>query len=188
MTETTPTPDTTAETPAAETPSRSRILLVTLLAAVLVGGGAMYFHYRNRVSTDDAQVDGHLVPISCKVYGSVEQVLVDIATEDPVVMVFEDLQWADSGLLAFIDHLVEWSRGVPIYVDLGCPEGTLYLLNMNYLNLYVHDMANFSFSGFESLLSSSTLGYIGVVLSLLELVCTKPSTQAVVTGFTSVAL
>ena len=39
-----------------------------------------------------------------------------IAAEDPVVMVFEDLQWADSGLLAFIDHLVEWSRGVPIYV------------------------------------------------------------------------
>src|SRR5450759_838568 len=39
-----------------------------------------------------------------------------IAAEDPVVMVFEDLQWADSGLLAFIDHLVEWSRGVAIYV------------------------------------------------------------------------
>ena len=39
-----------------------------------------------------------------------------IAADAPVVMVFEDLQWADSGLLAFIDHLVEWSRGVPIYV------------------------------------------------------------------------
>ena len=39
-----------------------------------------------------------------------------IAAQDPVVMVFEDLQWADSGLLAFIDHLVDWSRGVPIYV------------------------------------------------------------------------
>jgi class 3 adenylate cyclase/tetratricopeptide (TPR) repeat protein len=39
-----------------------------------------------------------------------------IAAEAPVVMVFEDLQWADSGLLAFVDHLVEWSRGVPIYV------------------------------------------------------------------------
>ncbi len=39
-----------------------------------------------------------------------------LAAHDPVVMVFEDLQWADSGLLAFIDHLVEWSRGVPIYV------------------------------------------------------------------------
>jgi class 3 adenylate cyclase/tetratricopeptide (TPR) repeat protein len=39
-----------------------------------------------------------------------------IAVDAPVVMVFEDLQWADSGLLAFIDHLSEWSRGVPIYV------------------------------------------------------------------------
>jgi class 3 adenylate cyclase/tetratricopeptide (TPR) repeat protein len=39
-----------------------------------------------------------------------------IAAEDPVVLVFEDLQWADSGLLAFIDHLVEWSRGVPLFV------------------------------------------------------------------------
>jgi class 3 adenylate cyclase/tetratricopeptide (TPR) repeat protein len=39
-----------------------------------------------------------------------------IAAVDPVVMVFEDLQWADSGLLAFIDHLVDWSRGVAIYV------------------------------------------------------------------------
>jgi tetratricopeptide (TPR) repeat protein len=38
-------------------------------------------------------------------------------------MVFEDLQWADSGLLAFVDHLVEWSRGVPIYVvGLARPE------------------------------------------------------------------
>ena len=40
-----------------------------------------------------------------------------IAAADPVVMVFEDLQWADSGkFLAFIDHLVDWSRGVAIYV------------------------------------------------------------------------
>lgn len=39
-----------------------------------------------------------------------------IAAAAPVVMVFEDLQWADSGLLAFVDHLVDWSRGVPIFV------------------------------------------------------------------------
>ncbi len=39
-----------------------------------------------------------------------------IASDAPVVMVFEDLQWADSGLVAFIDHLAEWSRGVPIYL------------------------------------------------------------------------
>ena len=68
------------QTPAepAEAPSgRGRIALIVALAALLVVGVAMYFHYRNRVSTDDAQIDGHLVPVSCKVYGSVERILVD---------------------------------------------------------------------------------------------------------------
>ncbi len=46
-----------------------------------------------------------------------------IATEGTVVMVFEDLQWADPGLLAFIDHLLEWSKARPIYiVTLARPE------------------------------------------------------------------
>jgi class 3 adenylate cyclase/tetratricopeptide (TPR) repeat protein len=46
-----------------------------------------------------------------------------IAAHAPVVMVFEDLHFADSGTLYFIDHLLEWSRGVPIYVvTLARPE------------------------------------------------------------------
>ena len=46
-----------------------------------------------------------------------------LAAVAPVVMVFEDLHHADSGLLDFIDHLLEWSRGVPIYVlTLARPE------------------------------------------------------------------
>jgi class 3 adenylate cyclase len=46
-----------------------------------------------------------------------------LAKAAPVVMVFEDLQHADSGLLDFIDHLLEWSRGAPIYVlTLARPE------------------------------------------------------------------
>ena len=46
-----------------------------------------------------------------------------MAATQPVVMVFEDLHFADSGLLDFIDHLLEWSRGVPIYVvTLARPE------------------------------------------------------------------
>jgi membrane fusion protein (multidrug efflux system) len=73
MTETQETTETLAEAPA----SRGRIALIVLLAALAVGGGWMYFHYRDRVTTDDAQVDGHLVPVSCKVYGSVEQILVE---------------------------------------------------------------------------------------------------------------
>jgi class 3 adenylate cyclase/tetratricopeptide (TPR) repeat protein len=39
-----------------------------------------------------------------------------LAAVDPVVMVFEDLQWADPSLLEFIDHLLEWSRSFPIFV------------------------------------------------------------------------
>ena len=39
-----------------------------------------------------------------------------IAAKGPTVLVFEDLEFADAGLLDFIDHLVEWSRGHPIFV------------------------------------------------------------------------
>ena len=42
---------------------------------------------------------------------------------EPVMLVFEDLQWADSGLLDFIDYLLEWSAEHPIFViDAGRPE------------------------------------------------------------------
>ena len=37
-----------------------------------------------------------------------------IAEKRPLVLVFEDLQWADDGLLDFVDHLVEWASGVPL--------------------------------------------------------------------------
>ena len=72
--------------------------------------------------------------------------------------------------------------GVPVYADPYCPEGTMYLLNANYLNLYVHDQASFAFTGFESLLSNYQLGYVGAVLTLCELVLTKPKTCVRVTG------
>jgi len=46
-----------------------------------------------------------------------------IAERGVVVMVFEDLQWADGGVLDFIDHLVDWSRDRPIYlITLARPE------------------------------------------------------------------
>lgn len=78
--------------------------------------------------------------------------------------------------------------GVPIYADPYCPEGLLYLFNANYLNLYVHDQASFAFTGFESLLSNYQLGYIGAVLTLCELVCTKPKTQGRVSNFASLVI
>ena len=46
-----------------------------------------------------------------------------IADRGVVVLVFEDLQWADEGLLDFIDHVLDWSRDRPIYViSLARPE------------------------------------------------------------------
>ena len=78
--------------------------------------------------------------------------------------------------------------GVPIYCDPYCPEGTMYVINSNYLNLYVHDQGSFAFTGFESLLSNYQLGYVGAVLTLCELVLTKPKSCVKVTGFTYQAI
>jgi class 3 adenylate cyclase/tetratricopeptide (TPR) repeat protein len=39
-----------------------------------------------------------------------------LAEVRPLVLVFEDLHWADKGLLDFVDHLVDWSMDVPLLV------------------------------------------------------------------------
>lgn len=39
-----------------------------------------------------------------------------LADERPTVLVFEDLHWADDGLLDFVDGLVDWATDVPLLV------------------------------------------------------------------------
>lgn len=78
--------------------------------------------------------------------------------------------------------------GVPIYPDPYCPEGTLYLLNTNYLNLYIHEQGQFVFTGFESTLPNWQIGYVGAVLTIAELVSTKPKSMTKVTGYNSLSL
>jgi class 3 adenylate cyclase/predicted ATPase len=39
-----------------------------------------------------------------------------LAEESPTILVFEDLQWADAGLLDFLEYLLEWSRSHPLFV------------------------------------------------------------------------
>jgi class 3 adenylate cyclase/tetratricopeptide (TPR) repeat protein len=39
-----------------------------------------------------------------------------LAQTGPTVLVFEDIHWADSALLDFIEYLIEWSRDVPLFV------------------------------------------------------------------------
>jgi membrane fusion protein (multidrug efflux system) len=64
--------------PPAEPPRSGRKLLkfgLPVLLLLLLVGGYFWWHGRNRESTDDAQVDGHIAPISAKISGSVVEVL-----------------------------------------------------------------------------------------------------------------
>jgi len=46
-----------------------------------------------------------------------------LAEKDPTVMVFEDMQWADTALLDFIGYLMEWSKNHSLFVvTLARPE------------------------------------------------------------------
>ena len=39
-----------------------------------------------------------------------------LAEQSPTILVFEDLHWADAGLLDFLEYLLDWSRGHPLFV------------------------------------------------------------------------
>jgi class 3 adenylate cyclase/tetratricopeptide (TPR) repeat protein len=39
-----------------------------------------------------------------------------LSEQNPLVLVFEDLHWADDNLLDFVEHLVDWAGGVPLLV------------------------------------------------------------------------
>ncbi len=39
-----------------------------------------------------------------------------LAADQPVVLLIEDAQYADTGLLDFLDHLVDWTRDLPVFV------------------------------------------------------------------------
>ncbi len=46
-----------------------------------------------------------------------------LAEEGPLVMVFEDIHWADEGLVQFVEYLLDWGRHHPIFVlTLARPE------------------------------------------------------------------
>lgn len=95
-------------------------------------------------------------------------------------LIMPDGQYADekSGARAAFQALMV--AGVPIYLDQYATEGILYLYNENYSSLYVHENAAFAFTGFESTLPNFQIGFIGAVLTLLELVVTKPKSCTVV--------
>jgi tetratricopeptide (TPR) repeat protein len=82
---------------------------------------------RNVVDAEDREwVAQHLLPLvgGEEVDGGAQHesfaawlgYLEGLAEQRPLVLVFEDLHWADDGLLDFLDHLVEWASSVPLLV------------------------------------------------------------------------
>jgi class 3 adenylate cyclase/tetratricopeptide (TPR) repeat protein len=49
-------------------------------------------------------------------FGAWRKFFEELAEQRPLVLAFEDLHWADEGLLDFVDYLVDWASGVPILV------------------------------------------------------------------------
>lgn len=59
------------------TKARNRILFVVLGAAVIVAAVLLYRHLAQWESTDDAQIDGYIYPVSSRITGYVTRVTVD---------------------------------------------------------------------------------------------------------------
>ena len=79
-------------------------------------------------AADSAWIERHLRPLAGlegdegagdqrdEAFTAWRRFLEAIADERPLVLVFEDLHWADDALLDFVDHLVDWASGVPLLV------------------------------------------------------------------------
>src|SRR3954465_9412734 len=60
--------------------------------------------------------DGSATSTPETAFSAWQRFLEGIAAQRPLIAVFEDLHWADERLLAFVEHLVDWSSGVPLLV------------------------------------------------------------------------
>ncbi|HEV2115543.1 MAG TPA: HlyD family secretion protein [Terriglobales bacterium] len=56
---------------------RAKWVLLAILILIVIAGYSVWSYYASRESTDDAQIDAHIVPISARVGGTVEKVNVD---------------------------------------------------------------------------------------------------------------
>ncbi|MFL6068312.1 MAG: AAA family ATPase [Gaiellaceae bacterium] len=71
-------------------------------------------HVRPLVGLDAA--DGAGGDRRSEVHSAWRRLLEALAEHRPLVLVFEDLHWADDGLLDFVDYLAEWAGGVPMLI------------------------------------------------------------------------
>jgi class 3 adenylate cyclase/tetratricopeptide (TPR) repeat protein len=78
---------------------------------------------------DAEWIDGHLRPLiglapagetgsdhATETLGAWRRFFEAMAEQRPLVLVFEDLHWADDGLLDFVDGIVDWATDIPLLV------------------------------------------------------------------------
>ncbi|MGA2985307.1 MAG: HlyD family secretion protein [Terriglobia bacterium] len=69
-------PEVAVKSPSRWADPRVRLAAIGAAAVLVIAVVGLLIYYHNRVSTDDAEVDGHVVPIASKVYGTVADVLI----------------------------------------------------------------------------------------------------------------
>lgn len=72
----------------------------------------------------------------------------------------------------------------PIFFDLNCPVGVAFGFNSKYITLVIHEDANFSWTGWYSTIPQGQISSVGLTLTALNLVCSKPSTGMILEGIT----
>jgi hypothetical protein len=72
----------------------------------------------------------------------------------------------------------------PIFFDLNCPAGTAIGFNSRYITLVIHEDANFAWTGWYSTIPQGQIASVGLSLTALNLVCSKPSTGLILQGIT----
>jgi hypothetical protein len=72
----------------------------------------------------------------------------------------------------------------PIFFDLNCPQGTAFGFNSKYITLVIHEDANFAWTGWYSTIPQGQIASVGLSLTALNLVCSKPSTGFILQGIT----
>jgi class 3 adenylate cyclase len=65
------------------------------------------------IGLGDAQPEG---ADRAETFSAWRRFLEAMASIRPLVLVLEDMHWADAALLAFVEHLMEWASGLPIFV------------------------------------------------------------------------
>ncbi|MDR3641927.1 MAG: HlyD family secretion protein [Humidesulfovibrio sp.] len=124
------------QAPAANGLARRRKIFAVLAGALAVAALGYFLHARSRVSTDDAQVDGHIYTISPRVPGYVTEVLVkdnELVEKDQPLLRLDPVEYevALADAVAGLSSLEEDSASAGQDVQSAQSESALAQLDLN---------------------------------------------------------